>query len=197
MLYCHYQMLDIGGIEMMKLVFSSQSRHANRLLSHDFETAKPIIHLIKQIPSAKRNYDPIWKVWTIPATHFSIIIGLVPQGNDIQHTNLDEFINPPIPEQKKWYDNANIKAESAEDFFHSHSPVTSSLMTETELKQRIAAIIYEVIIPSYDLENGTKQDLLRAYKLAARRLHPDVIGGNAALMSELNSLWMQYKEIAK
>jgi hypothetical protein len=216
MIYLHYETFNISAnaanamgldsTQMVRLKFASNKNRVS-LAKYDFDKVqKNLLPLLKQIPSGKRKYDPVDYVWTIPASTFAIIRILVEHDGDpsavIKHKDLyKDFIhfnwNQAAEPASSWHEQIREsedfqqKVEAPEDFFKNNTTTITSVMTETEIKQKLALLIKPFI--NFDL--NVREDFMRGYKLACRRLHPDIKGGDAAKMSELNSLWMQYKEL--
>lgn len=215
MIHLHYEMFNISAkaaeamgldsTQMVKLKFAS-NKNIVKLSTLDFNKIKSdYLPLLKQIPAGKRKFDPLDNVWTIPASAFAVLKQIVeinsgsPQAV-IRHKDLyADFIlasnqNNNSATQKAWHETvreqASFEAEAAEDFFHQQTITTTMPVTDIQAKLR------ELILPFATFELNTREDFMRGYKIAARRYHPDVKGGDAQKMSELNSLWMQYKEIA-
>jgi hypothetical protein len=69
-------------------------------------------------------------------------------------------------------------------------------MPVADIKTKLIAIVQPFMPMPLDELDCNKEWMMRAYKITARKLHPD-LGGDAAKMSELNSLYMQYKEIVE
>jgi len=195
MLYIHYEQFKLADVDAVKLIFGTKTNHII-VGNLAWEQSKQIINLFKQIPSSKRSFDPVTKIWILPESILKLLL-VMPDLGKTAHNDLDAWLNPPKNQDSfKWYDNANIKTEAPEDFFHAHTASSSCVLTETELQNKLVAIVE----PLVTFKLSSKEDMVRGYKLAARKLHPDLNGGSAKSakrMSELNSLWMQYKEVAK
>lgn len=205
MLYCNYEKYQIQGpygpIDLVKLVFKSSvdPSAGNWMSSVDKSTLQTCVTILKQIPAGKRSYDPSNHVWTIPAAALNTIeLYLVAYGGALlEHQNLFVAMQPKTEQTAKhWAEDlrasGKVKAEATEDFFKNSAPVSSGTLDSNTLQQRLILLIKPYI--SFDLND--RESFLRGYKIAARKLHPD-LGGDAAKMSELNSLFMQYKEVMR
>lgn len=204
--------MGLDSTQMVKLKFAS-NKSTVKLQTSDFNRVKTVyLPLLKQIPAGKRKFDVIDNVWTIPAYSFDVIRQLVEQetgtgyfspymgsSNVIKHKDLyKDYIfaanDTSSKTQKAWHETvreqASFEAEAAEDFFHQS--VTVHELSATDIQQQLKLLI----APHINFELNGREDFMRGYKIAARRYHPDIKGGDAQKMSELNSLWMQYKEIA-
>lgn len=196
MIYIHYEQFKLADVDAIKLVFSSSKTSPSIIIGQsDWNKVKELSNIFKQIPSGKRSYDPIVKMWILPESILKVLL-VMPDLGKTAHNDLDAWLNPPKNQDNfKWYDNANIKAEAPEDFFHAHTASSSCVLTETELQAKLLSIVKPFMKMPED-DNLNKEWFLRAYKITARKLHPD-LGGDANKMSELNMLWNQYKEIAR
>lgn len=197
MIYCHYENFTInthidGTItKLTKLVFSSHNISLNMYGKYNFEILKAYIFAIKQIPVSERTYDPKYKIWIILTDKFEVLKRLWESTHPnmcISHPDLKLWI-----EGKEGYKSEFEAREEQkpEDFFYSTSqPVGQPKVDmETARKQFVDFLIRQSI---QVFENG---DLIKSYKLAARKLHPDLNGGDSSKMSELNMLWQQYKQL--
>lgn len=219
MLTMHYEVVNLpaslnpdgpdkGEFIMIRAKFSSSyndARIINFKRDGDYLT-KHIVHMIKQIPSGYRTYDPATFIWMFPQKNFALIELLMKGQPSIKtteatrlHTSLDDFISPPTRKERIWaddlFDSGKIKVEAAEDFFNAGINSGEVIVPE-DVKSKFIALIRPVI--SFDITINAERDVfLRGYKLAARKFHPDLAGGDAAKMSELNMLWSQYKEVVK
>lgn len=211
MLYCHYEIFTLNttlantnvptSLNMMKLKFSSSASNGAVVnFNRDGAKLKEIIQIIKQIPAGKRSYDDTTNIWIIPATQLSVIdLLLSTQLNTrynstmIRHLDLNAFLNSPAPETKNAWSDIKVKAEKPEDFFYKP---TNGVMPIADIQARFITIVSPFVpIPSLDdFSKFNKEWFMRAYKITARKLHPD-LGGDPNKMSELNSLYMQYKEM--
>lgn len=216
MLYIHYEDMPIaqdivdvsgGSLEpvMIKFKFSSSSINCVLNFKRDGEMMNQLIFLIKQIPASHRSFDPVDYIWTIGESKFEPLKMLVNAQDKTRpfccyHSDLNAFIYPPKVEKKdqSWAEEIkarhNFKTEQPEDFFHSVS-AESLVLNQSTIETKMLQLIKPYI--NFEPALGNKMDFGRAYKLAARRLHPDLATGDASKMSELNMLWMQYKEVAK
>jgi len=210
MLYCHYELFTLNttlagtniptSLQMMKLKFSSSNINGSVVnFRRDGQVLQQIVQILKQIPAGKRSYDDTTNIWTVPFKSLDIINALLSSqiGGANQtmfcHVDLDAFLNPPAPESKNKWSNVKVKTEKPEDFFYK--PPTG--MDKNDIIARLTAIVMPYMAESVKQSDGANLDkefFMRAYKITARKLHPD-LGGDPAKMSELNQLWMQYKEM--
>jgi hypothetical protein len=199
MIYVHYDTVDISvpiasitGIKTTKTVTYANfvfSSYENDLIlkSYDFENAKQIMELLKQIPASNRTYDQVSNQWTIPYMAFGALFSgfvVLQRVSLCKHPSLEQWrfettAGPP-------YKDSTPKAE---DFFYSYSQPTSSkkAVSIDELVATLTGMFREIGV--------SDPDIATAYKRAARKLHPDVNGGDGSKMSELNMLWQQYKQL--
>lgn len=214
MLYCHYEIfqlpIDVGnmpaGSNMMRFKFSSSTLKASVLnFKRDGDVMKRTIELIKQIPTGKRSYDPATNIWTIPLINKTLIDGMIfsqfiSGGSNInqvviEHPDLDQFINPPIQntESKNTWSQTKVKVENPEDFFYK----APTILSEPDIKMRLIEITKPYLSLPPTMDEVNKEWFMRAYKITARKLHPDLNPdpSSAKKMSELNELWTQYKEL--
>ena len=205
MLNAHYEIYDFLGENYILVKFSSGKHPSDQVIGNtDHNVLKAIVTLIKQIPSSKRTYDPVYKTWTIPED--SLL--------QLKATNLfKSFLWPclmfaitqPLPnnssspwgekkDKKSWAEDIKtsgaFKVEEPEEFFKNQASAPVPMLTTEDLTKKLS----QLIKPYVNFELVAREDYLRGYKIAARRLHPDVAGGSSAAMLELNSLFAQYKE---
>lgn len=203
MLYCHCEKFSLASQALVKLKFSGSPNLKNSYISFaDKKHLQTCVTLLKQIPAGKRSYDPSTYIWTIPETNLEIVeLYLNANGGAIiEWADLAAAMNPQTQKNKNWADSlrdaGKVKSESVEDFFKnapgSSTTASAGALTTEALQQRLTLMIKPFV--SFELED--RESFLRGYKIAARRLHPD-LGGDAAKMSELNSLFMQYKEVMR
>lgn len=219
MIHLHYEMFNISAkaaeamgldsTQMVKLKFTS-NKSTVKLQTSDFNHFKATyLSLLKQIPAGKRKYDATDNVWTIPAAAFDVIKQLIEHHGGTQavlrHKDLyADFIlatdkNNNSKNQKVWHETVreqdSFQAEAAEDFFHAHTISVDTQHIGT-IQNKLLELIKPFMPMPEDETELTREWFMRGYKIAARRYHPDIKGGDAQKMSELNSLWMQYKEMA-
>lgn len=193
MLFVHYENISVLGRPYVKLKFSTSGMSAQMNGASNFKLVKECVDYLKQIPATSRTFEPGTLFWTIPTSNFTLLKGIyikldkVPDTNFILHTDL-----------KRW--NAGLEgvvlehekvAPKPEDFFYSTAqPVGQPKVDiETARKTLVDFLIRESI---QVFENG---DIAKSYKIAARKLHPDLNGGDASKMTELNFLFQQYKSL--
>lgn len=191
-MYMHYQHIQLNsGTKLTKLKFSSYS-HLNKIQgTNDFQKLKELVGFIKQIPATSREYDSKLNIWIIPRAQFNNLEGIFKTIYSIdtkEHTDLKRWAEGLLevePEQVN-------AAPKPEDFFYStQQPVGQPKIDKETARKLFVDFISRESISVF--ENG---DLIKSYKLAARKLHPDLNGGDARKMTELNSLWQQYKSLA-
>jgi hypothetical protein len=185
-------------LSVNNLKFNSSERNLNAPLKRlDYKNVQGILESIKQIPAGQRSYNPQFKIWTIPEETFIVVEILVkiinPKGM-VPWNNLFPQTSTPNSNNEDWTGEAlkRAKVEVPEEFFNSYS-VVSEALAPSVLQEKLQAIVRPYVLNAPE----TREDFIRAYKITARKLHPDMATGNAKLMTELNSLWMQYKEICK
>lgn len=195
MIYVHYEEIQAGGVlPLTKFVFSSSSaRSAGGDKAHT-DRIKKCVEFIKQIPISDRSFDAVKYTWTV---HTSAFLNLRALWNHMNYTidRQSYFLHADL---KRWMDGLEgvvleheKVAPKPEDFFYSTSqPVrTPKVDKETARMLLVDFLIYEQV---QVFANG---DLIKSYKQAARKLHPDLNGGDASKMTQLNYLWQQYKEL--
>lgn len=191
-MYMHYQHVQLSsGTSLTKVKFSSYANLNKIQGTNDFQKLKELVGFIKQIPATSREYDSKLNIWIIPRAQFDNLEGIFKTVYFIatkEHTDLKRWAEglPEIePEQVN-------TAPKPEDFFYStQQPVGQSKIDKETARKLFVDFISRESISVF--ENG---DLIKSYKLAARKLHPDLNGGDARKMTELNSLWQQYKSLA-
>lgn len=78
------------------------------------------------------------------------------------------------------------KKMSAEEFFYNHgTPASTPALTKEQVQEKFRALTGAVFMDK------------KSYRQAASRFHPDVIGGDAAKMSEINMLWQLWMSFEK
>lgn len=135
----------------------------------DYDTLQVILKLIKgSVAVSNREYNPDTKHWSFTHLAFKNIVEKL-------------FITMKIS-----YSIADIvetKTVGPDNFFYEHA-VTQQI-------EESAPIISAKLIKILGCTNETLKDtnaLKKIYRAKAREFHPD-LGGDAALMSELNRLW--------
>lgn len=215
MLYAHYEVINMLRVMNMLSSVRSQDDPTQNLVRFvasnsftavktsfskaDYARLQSIIEVIKLIPSSQRSYDPSTKVWTLREDKFRSL--MVFWDRIQQVANLDSFLNFSLysaattaraarADAWKTFQAGTLEVENPEDFFKAPPSAPSAVLSSEELRLKLS----QLIKPYINFSLSSREDFLRGYKIAARRLHPDVAGGSAAAMSELNSLFAQYKE---
>lgn len=195
MLYCHYEHFTVVDKNLTKLKFSSDTRRPAMVGDLNFINLKTCVEIIKQIPASLRTFEPYQNIWTIPASSFNLARTLWESTKKIDVNN---FI--PHADLKRWADGLEgvvleheKTAPKPEDFFYNTGQVIGGpKVSKDQARMTLVDFLTREAITVF--ENG---DLIKSYKIAARKLHPDLNGGDASKMSELNMLWRQYKELEK
>lgn len=138
---------------------------ADKQFRNSWEAIKGVIAILKAtVPVSDRTYEPNTKTWTVTSKYYGPIKELM---QELRFT---------IEESK----------DNREDFFYDSTP-TPVIISKDSLQVKLKAIL-EV---DDDIFSDTDK-LKKAYRKKAMSLHPDRPDGNAAAMSELNSLWSAY-----
>lgn len=212
---------NITTIEMVEFVLNASGTEPDsNIYIPDLNIA---ITFIKQIPASERTYDPINSYWTIKMNRFLIIqtllsaSNIVKPQNFIKVDNLTKWAllgraaqninaqfkrpvgNPANPKSQaywKAYGGADYEFKDPDasidedDFFYSKTqPTTSASTPLASIEASLLALLGLSKLPAEATE------LTRCYRKAALRLHPDHNAGDGSKMSELNSLWTQYKKL--
>lgn len=193
MLYCHYEHFTVADKKLTKLKFSSDLFKPLMYGNINVLNLETCVIMIKQIPASERTFESLLKIWTIPTPSFDILrtlwdkSNIIIENNFISHADLKrwaEGLEGVVLEHEK-------TAPKPEDFFYNTGQVIDGLKVSKE-QARMTLVDFLTREAITVFENG---DLIKSYKIAARKLHPDLNGGDATKMTELNFLWQQYKEL--
>jgi hypothetical protein len=198
MVYVHYTTITIAGIDYVGLCFSdSSSRLPIGFIKSDFITVKKIVEIIKQIPPSERVYDPISKIWTIPTPKFATLSNIL-RAMQVKPlcwspNDFDDFLAGKSHSTKvDSVEEAAKVAPKAEDFFYTQAPI-KKLVSEVEVETALCKL-FDL---SYSDVESMRLNVKKLYRQAAKQLHPDLNGGDASKMTELNYYFQQYKTLGK
>lgn len=201
-MYIHYARIDLNGKECVQFLFCSKShldwsvteRKNKAFVSADDwkQSCIPIVSMLKQIPTSQRVYDTDTKVWTILKQKWNDFLPLLKlMGFKYKsYANLYTDLIDKIPASHQKYDIPN-----AEEFFYQQTEqeqnaiFSSSELTKDQIETKLKEIF---MLPAL---TGDGIDLKKLYRKAALKFHPDLNGGDATKMTELNYYWQEYQKV--
>jgi len=214
-MYIHYEVMNISGIEIIRLAFSSSPANVHVAGNIDFDLVKKMTTFIKQIPPTDREQikhsTGAW-TWAFPKAKYDTLRDMWKAANWITDTTciehpvgmLDLFIQhgrgygKKAPKQRfdgSWdndyesIEDASKEAPKAEDFFYNNAqPVAGSEMPLTVVKKQLE----EMLDSAIDLKAMSPIELKKMYRKAAMKYHPDRNNGDGTKMSQLNYLYQYY-----
>lgn len=202
-MYIHYAIIDLPKGKFVQLKFCSnefptwsitENKNVFFVSKQDWNlVAAPLVTMIKQIPSTKRVWDAKNYTWTIPEDVWQRIAIVAKNGLGCklkEHKNLyQDFIyyNPQKP----------IEAPSADEFFYQQTENFSTNQSTEISKEDIENKLRELLELNPDLTFSIVKfdDLKKLYRRAAMKFHPDVNGGDASKMTELNYYWQEWQKV--
>ena len=140
---------------------------------------QPIVDIIKAtIPSTSREYNSDTKRWQV-AAEFWVPLEQILVASQFK-INKISAASAGAPQ------NVNIPEDYAKNF-HYEQVITSQVESRESISKQLASLlgVHE------DIAKLEIVELKKKYREAARKYHPD-LGGDAAVMSEINRLWSIY-----
>ena len=202
MLYLHYEEFQIlnpqtNAIQdLVRFVFSISASEKKIYGAKNFATLKDCNIYTKQIPANDRTYDPVSNVWVVPKANFkaltTIYLAMKYIYDDsfiIKHNSLQDWIEGRATAKKH-------EVPKAEDFFYTYGqPVAGTTLSKDSIAAKLQVLLIEAFdgTESIDLTKASAIDLVKLYRKAALKLHPDRNNGDGSKMSELNMYWQLYR----
>ena len=157
--------------------------------------------LLKAVPSEHRDYDADTKIWSVVGDYGKSVLRTINVAISkniagktviVELSDLESRVkakNFSDAETKVKVDTAQFESQFAEGFFHREPVSNSTALSGDELYAALSKLLN---LPVEVVKTGDKKILKRAYLQSTKRLHPDLPGGDAKKMAELNSLWSIY-----
>ena len=186
MLYLHYEEFQISlpdkGVQnLVRLVFSISATEKKVYGAKVFATIKDCVYYLKQIPGDSRTMDPKTYIWTIPQDKFDSLkkIYLTMQFISSEayfkkHDSLQDFVDG-VKKQKLG------DIPKAEEFFYSYGqPTAQATLSKESIASKLELILIQALGEPVDLAKASAIELLKIYRHAALKLHPDRNGGDGS-----------------
>lgn len=209
-MYIHYARITTPrATKLVQLLFCSGDRGKFNITKqkNEFHITKydweyfciPVVSMLKQIPSSQRNYDNENKVWTIIDTKWDGLTEIFKAlgFRFISYNNL--YVDCV---DKDWDGHKATVVPDAADFFHDNSADEARhAIIPGESREEIEAKLEELLETSIKIDNlplylikEYEVTLKKMYRKAAMKYHPDLNGGDATKMTNLNYYWQLYQQ---
>lgn len=140
------------------------------------EHVQPVIDVIKTaVPHNMREYNSANFTWSFALEVWPTVKAIVENTGFL------------LTEKKELHSTVEVPHDYAENFYRAPEPLSQKESKES-LAESLAGLLGLSVAQLASLDTA---ELKRSYRQKARQLHPD-IGGDAALMSELNRVWSLY-----
>lgn len=215
MLYLHFETLKgmpnspIPKLrhDVVRFIFSAEEMELDtNFTAFEYQAITSFVEYTKQIPASNRSFNPQTNIWTLNGANFEGMRQIAINFPEFKNTILlrswnclPDFIARLDPQQvayftiknaaKNWGENHNKPPQpiADEDFFYNSSqPITQSVAKAT-VEQTLCLLFEVSTLPA------AKDELLKCYRRAAMKYHPDRNAGDGSKMSELNAAWQQFK----
>jgi len=208
-MYIHYaRTTNQVGTKLVQLLFCSGDRGRYNITkqTNEFYISKydwqqyciPVVSMLKQIPSSQRSYDQPNKVWTILETKWNTLIEIFRALNfefKCYNNLYVDCVDKDWDGRKTAYEKVVIDPT---EFFYENADERGTLSSPSDLTiEQIEESLRELLSITKDVTFSiiTESDLKKFYRKAAMKFHPDLNGGDASKMTELNYYWQQYNQL--